>query len=124
MSLSEAIRILILEDDLLVSMDLQAIVEETVPAIIVTERSLAAAERVLHEPLDFALLDIELTDGHTYEIARSLDRRQIPFVFVSAHPLDKMPEEFRAFTHIAKPYSAPQIARAVRSAYDRMKQKI
>ena len=33
--------------------------------------------------LDFAFVDIEVTDGQTFEIALELQRNEVPFVFVS-----------------------------------------
>lgn len=112
----EPIRVLILEDDPIISMSLEAIVEDVAPAIVTVKPSLAAAEKVMDQPFDLALLDIELTNGETYDIARALNERQVPVAFVSANPKDHVPDEFRRFPLIAKPFTAAQIEQAILAA--------
>jgi DNA-binding response OmpR family regulator len=112
----EPIRVLILEDDPMISMSLEAIVEDVAPAVVTIRASLAAAENIVEQQFDLALLDIELTNGKTYEIARTLDEKQVPVAFVSANPKDQMPDEFRRFTLIAKPFTAAQIEQAILAA--------
>ena len=112
----EPIRVLILEDNPVISMSLEAIIEDVAPAIVTVSASLAAAEKVVEQQFDLALLDIELTNGKTYEIARALDKKQVPVAFVTSHPKDRVPDEFRRFTLIAKPFTAAQIEQAILAA--------
>ncbi len=59
------------------------------------EGSVAATKEVLHEDLDFAFLDVDVTNGKTFEIAQILERKHVPFAFVSASPQDQLPVELR-----------------------------
>src|ERR1700737_4677018 len=68
-------RILIVEDEPWIAMDLETLIIELVTATVVVEPSIAATKGVLHEALDFAFLDVEVTDGMTFEIAQILERK-------------------------------------------------
>ena len=109
----ETLRVLILEDDPTISMALEAVVEDAVSAVILVRPSVASAEQVLDQHFDMALLDIELTNGETYNIARALDSKAVPFAFVSGNSREQIPEEFRRFPLIAKPFRAEEIEQAI-----------
>jgi len=53
---------------------------EVVTATVVIERSAAAAKKGLDEILDFAFLDVVVTNGKTFEIANILTHKHVPFV--------------------------------------------
>ena len=83
-----SLRILILEDDPFIAWDLQAIVEGEGHSVVGVCDSLVEARRRLAEAFDFALLDIDVADGKSYEVASTLSERRIPFAFVSASASD------------------------------------
>jgi CheY-like chemotaxis protein len=106
-------RILIVEDEPWVAMDLEMIIIALVTATVVVERSIAGTKEVLHNALDFAFLDVEVTDGKTFEIAQILERKHVPFVFVSGSPQEQLPFELRRVPFIPKPFHAAQIESAL-----------
>ena len=61
------LHILIVEDEPLIAMDLEMMVTEIVTAAVVVEASVAATKKLLHEALDFAFLDVDVTNGKTFE---------------------------------------------------------
>lgn len=65
----KTLRVLIVEDEPLIAMDLENFVTEIVPAVAIARSSVAGAKQVLVETLDFAFLDVDVTNGKTYEIA-------------------------------------------------------
>ena len=97
------------------AMDLEMIIIELVTATVVIERSIAGTKEVLHKALDFAFLDVEVTDGKTFEIAQILERKHVPFVFVSGSPQDQLPFELRSVPFIPKPFHAAQIEHALQA---------
>ncbi len=106
-------RILILEDDPLIAFDLQAIVEGQGHEVVGVFDSLAEARGHLGDGFDFALLDIDVTDGKSFELAASLLERHIPFAFVSAsHPAD-LPSSLRQAAFIPKPFEERTILRSI-----------
>ncbi|MGH6837787.1 MAG: hypothetical protein ACREDT_03115 [Methylocella sp.] len=53
--------------------------------------SVAATKKVLDEALDFAFLDVNVTDGKTFEVAHILERKHVPYVFISRSPQEQVP---------------------------------
>ena len=111
--------ILITEDEPLIAADLEMMVTDIVPATVVVEGSVAATKEVLHEALDFAFLDVDVTNGKTFEIAEILERKHVPFAFVSGSPQDQLPVELRSVPFIPKPFYAAQIEHALEGIRDK-----
>jgi CheY-like chemotaxis protein len=106
------VRILILEDNPFIALDLQSIVESEGHAASVCG-AVADARRRLAEGLDFAFLDVDVTDGTSYDFARALTERGIPFAFVSGSRQSDLPPVLRNATFIAKPFLEETIVRAL-----------
>lgn len=98
-------RILILEDDPLIALDLQMIVEGCGHEVTHLCESLADLRASLDDAPDFAFLDVDLPDGKSYELASRLDERRVPFAFVSGSRPGEMPENLRHARFIPKPYN-------------------
>lgn len=98
-------RILILEDDPLIALDLQLIVEGCGHEVVHLCESLAELRDHLDDGPDFAFLDVDLPDGKSYELAARLDERRVPFAFVSGSRPGELPEHLRHAHFIPKPYS-------------------
>lgn len=98
-------RILILEDDPLIALDLQGIVEGCGHEVVEVCECIADARRALSRPIDFALLDIDLPDGKSYEVATTLDGAHVPFAFVSGSRRCDLPDHLRHAQFVAKPYA-------------------
>jgi DNA-binding LytR/AlgR family response regulator len=103
------LRILIVEDEALIAMDLENTVAHLVPATFLIEESVAATKNILDQPMDFVFLDINVTDGKTFEIAKLLQRKGTPFAFVSGNPRHDLPADLRKALFISKPYRRDQI---------------
>ena len=109
----KTLHILIVEDEPLVAMDLEILVTEFVTATVVVKASVAATKQVLHEALDFAFLDVDVTNGKTFEVAQILDGKHVPLVFISGSPQDQLPLNLRSAPFIPKPFYPAQIERAL-----------
>jgi DNA-binding response OmpR family regulator len=105
------LRVLILEDDPFIALDLQGIVEAEGHEVVGVHRSLADARRRLSDPFEFALLDIDLLDGKSFEVASALSDRKIPFAFVSGSNRNELPPKFRDAHFVAKPFREAAIVR-------------
>jgi two-component SAPR family response regulator len=111
----KTLHILIVEDEPLTAIDLAMVVTETVAAAVVVEGSVAAAKKVLNEALDFAFLDVNVTDGKTFEVAQILERNRVPFVFISGSPQEQLPSDLRSVPFIPKPFYKAQIEHALQA---------
>jgi two-component SAPR family response regulator len=114
----KTLRILIVEDEPLVAMNLEVMVAEIVTATVVVRPSVAATKKVLHEALDFAFLDVNVTNGKTIEVAQILERKRVPFVFVSGSPQEQLPFDLRSVPFIPKPFYPAQIKRVLQAIVD------
>ena len=75
-------RILIVEDEPLVAMNLEMVVTAIVTSVVVVEASVAANQEGLHEALDFAFLDVDVTNGKTFEIAQRFSNASVCRLFL------------------------------------------
>ena len=107
------VRILILEDDPLIALDLTAIVEAQGHEVLGSFPSVAAAAEHLDEPVDFALLDIDVADGKSFGLATALRRRDIPFAFVSGSHRSEIPAYLANVLVIPKPYREAVIVQSL-----------
>jgi CheY-like chemotaxis protein len=80
-------RILIVEDEGLVALDLQLAFEDEGAEIVGTAQSLMRAlEVVTHaREIDLALLDVDLAGENVYPVAELLRQRGVPFAFHTGH---------------------------------------
>jgi DNA-binding response OmpR family regulator len=80
-------RILIVEDEMLVAMDLECVLEELGHEPVGIVPDLQTAENYFNEPIDLALVDLNLRDGCTGpEIGARLGANGASVVFVTANP--------------------------------------
>ncbi|QXC52810.1 response regulator (plasmid) [Agrobacterium salinitolerans] len=100
-------KILIVEDEVLLAMELESEVEEAGHEIVgVAADSKHAFSLIEKASPQFAFVDIQLLDGPTgIDVGRHLASRSIPYVFVSGN-LKRIPEDFAgALGAIEKPYT-------------------
>lgn len=88
-------KILIVEDEALLAMELESEVEEAGHEIVgVAAESKQALSLIEKSSPQFAFVDIQLLDGPTgIDVGRHLASRSIPYVFVSGN-LKRIPEDF------------------------------
>lgn len=80
-------KILIVEDEMLVAMELESILEDLGHEPVGIAPDLASAEKLASDPLDLALVDLNLRDGLTGpEIGTRLCHRGVTVLFITANP--------------------------------------
>ena len=112
-------RVLILEDDTILALDLETIVRCWTDAEVTACRSVAQAEKALAGGFDLALLDIDVVDGKSYGLADTLRARRTPFAFVSGSDMRDLPEALNDSAFIMKPYSQRAIEKVIAAASGR-----
>jgi CheY-like chemotaxis protein len=65
----------------------------------------AALQLAADEPVDAAVVDINIRGGKVFPVLRILASRGIPFLLASGYADWSMPEEWRDRPRLAKPYS-------------------
>lgn len=109
------LRILLVEDDPLICLDLQSSLSELGAVVAAASNVAAALQIVSASVLDFAVLDFELGSETSEPIAEAARERQVPFLYLSGY--SEQDERFRGWPGIdvlVKPISAATIARRIR----------
>ncbi|MFL6733622.1 MAG: response regulator [Sphingomicrobium sp.] len=84
---SMSAKILIVEDEMLVAMELESILEDLGHTPVGIAPDLKAADDYARLPLDLALVDLNLRDGLTGpEIGKRLGERGVSVLFITANP--------------------------------------
>ena len=105
-------RILIVEDETLLAMELEELLQGAGYSVIGPFADLAQATRAAHdEAIDIAVLDINLNGEMVYPLADDLSARGIPFVFTTGYNASNLPERFRGAPRVAKPYDLGALTR-------------
>lgn len=114
-------RILLIEDQFLIRMDLQCVLEDR-GASVTSAPSVSQGLKILtEEDFDLAVLDVHLPDGDVYPIATQLQEREVPIVFHSGHArAEELQKVFPSSVALSKPASDQEIVAAVKSQLRRL----
>jgi CheY-like chemotaxis protein len=112
-------RILIVEDQVIFALHVADVVEEMGHEPVGPVGSVAAALPIaVQEPLAAALLDIRLTDRTVRPVADVLQRRTIPFAFMTAYTRLHLPPAHRDRPFLCKPFSDDALRAAIAALLD------
>ena len=112
------LKILVLEDETLVSMMLEDMLEELGCGVLGPFGSTAEAlEKIATgDPIDLALLDVNLGGETAYAVAERLTELRVPFVFVSGYGVSGIEPRFAGVPVLAKPFQLPMLERVLHEA--------
>ncbi|MGE0502969.1 MAG: response regulator [Rhizobiaceae bacterium] len=117
MSDLQALRVLVVEDEALLAMELESLIEDAGHEVVGWATSSSEARRLIDTTeADLAFVDMQLADGPTgVEVAKYFaEVRPMLVVFLTANP-KRIPEDFAgACGVIAKPYTVAGLASALR----------
>ena len=112
-------RILVVEDEALIAMDLQALLEEAGYDVIGPANSSAAALALIDtEDPDVALLDVNLGRSDAFGVASVLTERKTQVIFLTGHTAHKLPQQHRHLPLVSKPYLPQVLLQAVERALE------
>lgn len=114
-------KILLVEDQLLIAMDAEAILNDYGYHFIETATNLDDARRLveLHD-VSLAILDINLGNQTTFALAKELLAKNIPFAFASGYPSDEAKEhDLGHIPIISKPFGEKELIATVTALLDR-----
>lgn len=106
-------RVLLIEDEPLVAMDLRSELEAAGADIVMARTLRAALTASLEEEVDIALIDGNLAGQSVDEVAVTLSRRAIPFCFVSGYGPEHLPRAFRHVPVVQKPFQTERLLSVV-----------
>ena len=108
-------RILVVEDESMIALYIAEILEDhgfkVVGPVATLSGAIALSRR---ERLDGALLDVNILGGRVDNVAEILNRRGVPFIFVTANGRDDLPERFTNTTLVGKPFNPSNLIREIK----------
>ena len=108
-------RILIVEDDFYQATELLGQLRSAgVQAVLVTGCVHEAFSCVESRLADLALLDIHLGAENCFDLARALQRRGIPFLFLTGYGKEVLPEDLSGAPFLTKPSDGPTVVAALK----------
>ena len=103
-------RILIIEDEFLVSLEIAAVLTDAGYDVLEPAATVESALTGLdQEPVDAVILDRNLGGRDAHEVATKLKGRSVPFVFLTGYGPETVPQQFRDVPVIVKPFDDRQL---------------
>ncbi len=111
---TKALRIFIVEDEILVAMNLEDMLGELGHNVIaIAMRLTQAIELAGRSEIDLAILDLNLAGSLSFPIADILRQRGVPFIFATGYGSQGMTENYRNEFVLVKPYGIHELQSAI-----------
>jgi len=109
-------RVLVIEDESLVGMEIECVIEELGHEVVGPIAELdEALDVAANEALCCAILDINIRGGHSYPVADILRERGLPVLLMSGYDRQTLPERLHGEVLLAKPFTSEQLDTAIRN---------
>ncbi|WP_062206864.1 HWE histidine kinase domain-containing protein [Aureimonas sp. AU12] len=117
----QGLRGLIVEDNMIISLDAEQLMLDSGMHGVFTAASVAEARKIIEsQPVDVALLDVNLGSETSFPLVGDLNARGIPFVFVTGYgERVELPEGAEDASAIKKPFATDQLVQAIAEAVAR-----
>ena len=103
-------RILVVEDEALLSMDLEASLAAAGCHVVGPAATVETARKLItHEQCDAALLDVNLSGHPVDELAAALTKHAVPFAFLTGYGREALPRGFGEAKMLGKPFSQYEV---------------
>jgi CheY-like chemotaxis protein len=113
------LRVLIVEDDFLVSLLLEDMLAELGHQIVGPASDVANALELAHsEQMDIAVLDVNLRGAETYPIAAALAARAVPFIFATGYGRHSLREPYGDAPLLKKPFQQSDLEKLLADTFE------
>lgn len=108
-------RVLVVEDEALVSMLIEQILEDLGCVVVGPAVTVAQGLELVRGDgaIDAALLDVNLGGERVFPVAEALEREGVPFAFSTGYGEGGLPPEWRGRPTLQKPYSFDEVVEAL-----------
>lgn len=112
----EGFRVLVVEDEMLVSMLVEDMLTEMGCVVVGPAASLAEAQALVEsDGIDAAVLDVNVAGRPVFPVADRLKEKGVPFVFASGYGEAGLSEDHRDAPVLQKPFRDTDLEKAVRA---------
>jgi len=107
---SDSPRVLVVEDEYLIRMLLEDMLDELGYGVAAAVGTISEAQQMATEgKFNAAILDVNLDGQEIFPVADILVKRGLPFVFVTGYGERSLPEAYRRWPALQKPFQAEQL---------------
>ncbi len=111
-------RVLLVEDELLISCMLEDILEDLGCTLVgPAARVDQALALVAAEAIDAVVLDVSLNEELSYPVADALIARGIPFMFSTGYDKDRLRDGYKSFAMLQKPFHPTELANVLMTLF-------
>ena len=115
MSAGSRVRVLVVEDQMLIAMQIEDVLRESGCEVIGPAGTLDSAVSLMREQQpDAAVLDLNLDGEKTFTLAEELQTRGIPFVVVTGYSEGAVPKRWRGQPRLTKPFRRRELEALIR----------
>jgi DNA-binding LytR/AlgR family response regulator len=108
------LRVMVIEDDFYLAADTQWTLENAGASVVGPFPDAVKGIGALDtQPLDCAVLDINLGGAPSFKAATVLKQLDIPFVFITGYDANAIPPEFKHVERLEKPVDPRRLVQAV-----------
>jgi DNA-binding response OmpR family regulator len=101
------------------SNDARRVLKEIRHRVVAEAGRIEEAQRLAQTAdLDLALLDVNVGGHNIAPVAECLEKRGLPFLFVSGHGSDSLTEPFRGRSVLQKPFVVSKLSAAIEAILD------
>jgi DNA-binding response OmpR family regulator len=99
------LRVLVVEDEFLIAHDISRILRSEGCEVLGPVPVVSAAEEIVaREPVDGAVLDVNLRGDLVFPLAQKLAIQRVPILFITGYDRDNLPEAFSGCAMLQKPF--------------------
>lgn len=118
---SSDVRVLIVEDEMLIALGLIDMVEALGASPVSASRLAKALTLVANETFDAAIVDMNLANEPADAVLDALSACGVPFVITTGYGTEAIAEKYRGAPRLAKPYMPEHVEAALLSVLARSK---
>lgn len=109
-------RVLVVEDEAYVALDLRRLLRDHGAVVVGPAPDLTAADALLEEQeIDAAVLDVNLNGRFSYELAEALSAQGVPLMLLTGYDGWSLPDAAQRYPRIAKPFEDRAVVEMVTS---------
>jgi DNA-binding response OmpR family regulator len=114
------LRVLVVEDEMLISMLIEDVLADQHCVVVGPfNRVPDALQAAQSQPLDLAVLDVNIAGTKVYPIAEQLDVRGIPFLLLSGYGKSAVPVDHPTWRACVKPFKTDELIAILESLVPR-----
>jgi len=108
------VRLLVVEDEAPIALQLEDLLSELGAIVVGPASRLPQALKLLEdEPVDAAVLDLNIAGDLVYPVADALEAKGLPYIFATGYGISGLAEAYRNRVVVQKPFSRRQLLWAV-----------